>query len=90
MHLDNCISGATIVPIHPKRILYNKVPKCGSTTLNSLLTQAGKANGYNIVPQNVFRGSRLNSSEEVMQYLQLQRKYIFVLDLYKKINVIKY
>ena len=52
-------------PGHPDRILYNKVPKCGSTTLELIFEKVGNLTGMNVVLQYFVHGHVLDTEQQV-------------------------
>ena len=62
---DVCTSDPRVVPHNPDRILYNKVPKCGSRTLSLILSKAGMLNDHTVKIQTAFDGVQLNLTEQV-------------------------
>ena len=51
----------------PRLILYNKVPKCGSTTLINIIHNVSNQNGVIFRNHGVFRGRRVQKGREVRQ-----------------------
>ena len=60
-----CSTGPRTVPHNPDRILYNKVPKCGSTTLSRILTLAGIQNDHKVRIQTANKGILLDQTKQV-------------------------
>ena len=50
---------------NPPQIFYNKVPKCGSTTLCRVLRTAAEDNGVKIKRRHIFGGRHLTEKDEV-------------------------
>ena len=67
--LDNvsgvCSTSPTIEPYTPDRILYNRVPKCGSTTISRILHLSGVLNDHQIKLQVVHNGMLMNITQQV-------------------------
>lgn len=55
-------------------LVYNRVPKCGSTTLVSLLTMLAKKNKFYVASSRVYNRKRLDQEEELELVNLLQTK----------------
>ena len=55
-------------------LVYNRVPKCGSTTLVSLLTLLAKRNKFNVASSRVYNRKWLDQEEEIQLVNLLQTK----------------
>ena len=59
------------IPPEPHLILYNKVPKCGSTTFSSLIHNISHTNNFTFTTQNVFRGQSVSKTQEVILMIRV-------------------
>ncbi len=59
-------SGARVkpLPVVPRRVVYNRVGKCGSTTVKSLIKGLSLRNGFSFVSSKVYRVRRIPSTQE--------------------------
>ena len=77
---SNCSRGLTY-SLSPRVILYNKVPKCGSSSLQRVLGNAARSNGVQVHVQNVFNGSRVNESQQVhLHWISKLISFCFLID----------
>ena len=60
-----CSKELRTVPHNPDRILYNKVPKCGSRTISRILKIAGRLNDHRVSEQTPHNGILLNDTKKV-------------------------
>ena len=60
-----CSTSPTIEAYTPDRILYNRVPKCGSSTISRILHLSGVQNDHQIKLQVVHNGVLMNITQQV-------------------------
>ena len=63
---------SSLYQIHPTDVLlFNRVPKCGGTTLLTLLRQLSHLNNFTHVSSNIYDKKQLSSSEQRVLFEQL-------------------
>ncbi|XP_068245565.1 heparan sulfate 2-O-sulfotransferase pipe-like [Palaemon carinicauda] len=58
------------VPLHPRLLIYNRVPKCGSSTMIGLLIELSKLNGFVHLHSGNYRDIWLNRT--VLEHMKLE------------------
>ena len=64
--LSNGCDDAPTEPRYPDHILYNKVPKCGSTTLQNILEKVAESTDMTVTNQWIYHGYKITQQEQVV------------------------
>ena len=63
--LSNGCDDAPTEAVHPDHILYNKVPKCGSTTLQNIFDVVAESTNMTVTLQFIYHGINMNPRDQV-------------------------
>ncbi len=86
-------SGARVkpLPVVPRRLVYNRVGKCGSTTVKSIIKGLSLRNGFSFVSSREYRVRRIPTTQEQVRIdirIASVNIYLKLLWFYSQINTI--